>query len=125
MLKAAAGGGGKGMLTLGTKAEFAEALPAARREALGAFRDDRMVLERYLPRPRHIEAQIFGDSHGNVVHLFERACSSQRRHQEVIEEAPAAALDASVRDSLLEAAVRPARAVDDRGPGTVESLVPG
>src|SRR5690625_5906674 len=100
------------MRTVGSKAEFAEALAAARREALGAFGDDRMILERYLPRPRHIQAQIFGDSHGNVVHLFERDCSSQRRHQKVIEEAPAAGLDASVRDSLLEAAVRAARAVD-------------
>lgn len=125
MLKAAAGGGGKGMRVVNSKNDFSEALAAARREALGSFGDDRMILERYLPRPRHIEAQIFGDSHGNVVHLFERDCSSQRRHQKVIEEAPAAGLDASVRDSLLEAAVRAARAVDYRGAGTVEFLVDG
>ncbi|HLS05563.1 MAG TPA: biotin carboxylase N-terminal domain-containing protein [Wenzhouxiangella sp.] len=125
MLKAAAGGGGKGMRVVNSKNDFPEALAAARRESLGAFGDDRMILERYLPRPRHIEAQIFGDSYGNVVHLFERDCSSQRRHQKVIEEAPAAGLDASVRDSLLEAAVRAARAVDYRGAGTVEFLVDG
>lgn len=125
MLKAAAGGGGKGMRTVGSKAEFAEALAAARREAVGAFGDDRMILERYLPRPRHIEAQIFGDSHGNVVHLFERDCSSQRRHQKVIEEAPAAGLDVNVRDNLLDAAIKAARAVDYRGAGTVEFLVDG
>src|SRR5690625_3575869 len=125
MLKAATGGGGNSMRTDGSKPEFAEALAAARRAALGAVGDDRMILERYLPRPRHIEAQVVGDSPGNVVPVLERDCSSQRRHQRVIEEAPAAGLDASVRDSLLEAAVRAARAVDYRGAGTVEFLVDG
>ncbi len=125
MLKAAAGGGGKGMRVVHAAGEFAEALKAARREAAGAFGDDRMILERYLPRPRHIEAQIFGDSHGQVVHLFERDCSSQRRHQKIIEEAPAAGLDEDVRAALLDAAVRAADAVDYVGAGTVEFLVDG
>jgi len=125
MLKAAAGGGGKGMRTIHSSTEFAEALAAARREAKAAFDDDRMILERYLPRPRHIEAQIFADNFGNVVHLFERDCSSQRRHQKIIEEAPAAGLDEDLRQRLLEAAVRAARAVNYRGAGTVEFLVDG
>jgi 3-methylcrotonyl-CoA carboxylase alpha subunit len=125
MLKAAAGGGGKGMRVVHSKDEFGEALKAARREASGAFGDDRMILERYLPTPRHIEAQIFADTRGNTVHLFERDCSSQRRHQKIIEEAPAARLDDGVRQSLLQAAVRAAEAVDYVGAGTVEFLVDG
>ncbi len=123
MLKAAAGGGGKGMRVVRSGDAFPEALAAARREAAGAFGDDRMILERYVERPRHIEAQVFGDMHGNVVHLFERDCSSQRRHQKVIEEAPAADLDPDIRKQLLEAAVRAAEAVDYLGAGTVEFLV--
>ncbi|MDT8438732.1 MAG: biotin carboxylase N-terminal domain-containing protein [Wenzhouxiangellaceae bacterium] len=123
MLKAAAGGGGKGMRIVTAAADFVAALAAARREARAAFGDERMILERYIERPRHIEAQIFGDNHGNVVHLFERDCSSQRRHQKVIEEAPATRLDAGLREQLLEAAVQAARAVDYRGAGTVEFLV--
>jgi 3-methylcrotonyl-CoA carboxylase alpha subunit len=123
MLKAAAGGGGKGMRIVRSEAEFGDALAAARREARAAFGDDRMILERYVQRPRHIEAQVFGDAHGNYVHLFERDCSSQRRHQKVIEEAPAADLDPSIREQLLEAAVRAAQAVDYLGAGTVEFLV--
>jgi 3-methylcrotonyl-CoA carboxylase alpha subunit len=102
---------------------FPDALAAARREASGAFGDDRMILERYVEHPRHIEAQVFGDAHGNVVHLFERDCSSQRRHQKVIEEAPAANLDPAIREQLLAAAVRAAEAVDYVGAGTVEFLV--
>ncbi|RFF31253.1 acetyl/propionyl/methylcrotonyl-CoA carboxylase subunit alpha [Wenzhouxiangella sediminis] len=125
MLKAAAGGGGKGMRVVHSKDDFAEALKAARREASGAFGDDRMILERYLPTPRHIEAQVFADTHGNTVHLFERDCSSQRRHQKIIEEAPAAHLDEDVRQRLLAAAVRAAEAVDYVGAGTVEFLVDG
>jgi len=125
MLKAAAGGGGKGMRVVRSKDEFADALNAARREASGAFGDDRMILERYLPTPRHIEAQVFADTHGNTVHLFERDCSSQRRHQKIIEEAPAAHLDDGVRQNLLQAAVRAAEAVDYVGAGTVEFLVDG
>jgi len=123
MLKAAAGGGGKGMRVVRGADEFGDALAAARREAQSAFGDEQMILERYVERPRHIEAQVFGDRHGNVVHLFERDCSSQRRHQKVIEEAPAAHLDPEIRVQLLEAAVRAARAVDYIGAGTVEFLV--
>jgi len=125
MLKAAAGGGGKGMRVVRSADGFGEALAAARREAAGAFGDDRMILERYLERPRHIEAQVFADDHGNTVHLFERDCSSQRRHQKIIEEAPAAGLSDTLRAELLAAAVRAAEAVDYRGAGTVEFLVDG
>ena len=125
MLKAAAGGGGKGMRVVRSKEEFAEALQSARREASGAFGDERMILERYLERPRHIEAQVFADTHGNTVHLFERDCSSQRRHQKIIEEAPAAKLDDRIRQDLLAAAVRAAEAVDYVGAGTVEFMVDG
>jgi len=125
MLKAAAGGGGKGMRVVRSGDEFAQALAAARREASGAFGDDRMILERYLERPKHIEAQVFGDQHGQTVHLFERDCSSQRRHQKIIEEAPASGLPESLRSELLAAAVRAAEAVDYRGAGTVEFLVDG
>ena len=125
MLKAAAGGGGKGMRVVRAAAGFSEALAAARREASGAFGDDRMILERYLERPRHIEAQIFADTQGQTVHLFERDCSSQRRHQKIIEEAPAAGLSERLRSDLLAAAVRAAQAVDYVGAGTVEFLVDG
>ncbi|AKS41464.1 acetyl/propionyl/methylcrotonyl-CoA carboxylase subunit alpha [Wenzhouxiangella marina] len=125
MLKAAAGGGGKGMRVVRSAEDFAEALAAARREASGAFGDERMILERYLERPRHIEAQIFADTKGNTVHLFERDCSSQRRHQKIIEEAPAAGLSETLRAELLAAAVRAAEAVDYVGAGTVEFLVDG
>ena len=125
MLKAAAGGGGKGMRVVHSGTDFDEALKAARREASGAFGDERMIIERYLPTPRHIEAQVFADTHGSTVHLFERDCSSQRRHQKIIEEAPAARLDDKVRQQLLDAAVRAAEAVDYVGAGTVEFLVDG
>jgi len=125
MLKAAAGGGGKGMRVVANEGEMPDALRAARRESKGAFGDDRMILERYLERPRHIEAQVFGDSRGNLVHLFERDCSSQRRHQKVLEEAPAPGLSPETRQGLLEAAVKAARAVDYVGAGTVEFLVEG
>jgi len=123
MLKAASGGGGKGMRVVRSADDFADALAAARREASGAFGDDRMILERYLERPRHIEAQVFADSLGHTVHLFERDCSSQRRHQKIIEEAPAAGLSEKLRSELLAAAVRAAEAVNYIGAGTVEFLV--
>jgi 3-methylcrotonyl-CoA carboxylase alpha subunit len=125
MLKAAAGGGGKGMRVVHRAEDFGEALKGARREAAGAFGDERMILERFLERPRHIEAQVFADTHGNTVHLFERDCSSQRRHQKIIEEAPAPNLDERIRKDLLAAAVRAAEAVDYVGAGTVEFMVDG
>ncbi len=123
MIKAAAGGGGKGMRIVYEMAQFIEAIHAARREATSSFGDDRVILERYLSHPRHIEAQIFGDRHGRVIHLYERDCSSQRRHQKIIEEAPAHGLPDPLRADLLSAAVDAAKAVDYVGAGTVEFLV--
>ena len=105
--------------------EFEDALASARREARGAFGDDRVILERYVETPRHIEVQVFGDQQGDVVHLFERDCSSQRRYQKVIEEAPAPGLTETQRDALTAAAVQAARAVDYQGAGTVEFIVDG
>jgi len=122
LIKAVAGGGGKGMRAVQHAAEFDEALAAARREARNAFGDDRVLLERYLPSARHVEVQVFADQHGNTVHLFERDCSVQRRHQKIIEEAPAPGLSEQQRHDLGQAAVRAARAIDYRGAGTVEFL---
>ena len=121
VVKPAAGGGGKGMRIVADEAGLDAALAAARREAGAAFGDDRLVLERWLDRPRHVEVQVFADRAGNVVHLFERDCSVQRRHQKVVEEAPA--VPARLRARLAEAAVALARAVDYLGAGTVEFLV--
>ncbi len=125
LLKAAAGGGGKGMRLVQTEAEFKESLASAKREALSAFGDDEFLVEKYLSAPRHVEVQIFGDSHGNLVHLFERDCSLQRRHQKVIEEAPAPFLPSPVRQKLHTAAIDAARAIDYIGAGTVEFLFDG
>lgn len=122
LIKAVAGGGGKGMRKVEAAADFADALASARREALSAFGDDRVLLEKYVSRPRHIEVQVFADAHGGVVHMFERDCSIQRRHQKVIEEAPAPGMDAATREALCAAAVRAARAVDYQGAGTVEFI---
>ena len=122
LIKAVAGGGGKGMRKVERAEDFAAALGAARREAKAAFGDDRVLLETYVARPRHIEVQVFGDSQGEVVHLFERDCSLQRRHQKVIEEAPAPGMDAAVRAAVCGAAVRAAKAVGYVGAGTVEFI---
>ncbi|MEX2008593.1 MAG: biotin carboxylase N-terminal domain-containing protein, partial [Dongiaceae bacterium] len=122
LLKPSAGGGGKGMRRVDGAADFAAALAASRREARAGFGDDRMLVEKYLTRPRHIELQVFADTHGNFVHLFERDCSIQRRHQKVIEEAPAFGLAASRRQAMGEVAVAAARAIGYVGAGTIEFL---
>jgi 3-methylcrotonyl-CoA carboxylase alpha subunit len=123
LIKATAGGGGKGMRVVEQKAEFDAALAACRREALSAFGDERVLLEKYLERPRHIEIQVFADRHGGCVHLFERDCSVQRRHQKVLEEAPAPGLSEDRRREMGETAVAASRAVDYVGAGTVEFIV--
>lgn len=125
LIKPLAGGGGKGMRLVEASDDMVAALEGARREARGSFGDDRLMLEKYLDRPRHIEVQVFGDSHGDVVHLFERDCSIQRRHQKIIEEAPAIGLSDKTRKALTDAACDAARAVDYTGAGTVEFLVDG
>ncbi|KTF67224.1 biotin carboxylase N-terminal domain-containing protein [Sphingomonas sp. HT-1] len=122
LIKAVAGGGGKGMRRVESAAQFADALASCKREAASSFGDDRVLLEKYILSPRHIEVQVFGDTHGNVVHLFERDCSLQRRHQKVIEEAPAPGMDAETREAICAAAVRAARAVDYVGAGTIEFI---
>ncbi|MFZ5720423.1 MAG: acetyl/propionyl/methylcrotonyl-CoA carboxylase subunit alpha [Pseudomonadota bacterium] len=122
LIKAVAGGGGKGMRRVDAKADFAAALAAAKREAAASFGDDRVLLETYVTRPRHIEVQVFGDAQGNVVHLYERDCSLQRRHQKVIEEAPAPGMSEQARAAVTEAAVKAARAVGYVGAGTVEFI---
>jgi 3-methylcrotonyl-CoA carboxylase alpha subunit len=122
LIKAVAGGGGKGMRRVNAAAEFQEMLASCKREAAASFGDDRVLIEKYVERPRHIEVQVFGDGQGNVVHLFERDCSLQRRHQKVIEEAPAPGMDEATRGAVCGAAVRAAQAVDYRGAGTVEFI---
>ena len=122
LLKAAAGGGGKGMRVIATPDELPRAFEAARREALAAFGDGSVYLERYLGRPRHVEIQVLGDTHGRVLHLGERECSMQRRHQKLVEEAPSPVLSPGERAAMGQAAVRAAEAVDYVGAGTVEFL---
>jgi 3-methylcrotonyl-CoA carboxylase alpha subunit len=120
LIKPSAGGGGKGMKVVRSKADWAAALESAKREAKSAFGDDRVLIERYLERPRHIEMQVFGDTHGNVVHLYERDCSVQRRHQKILEEAPAP--NFAKREEMGEAAVAAAKAIGYTGAGTVEFI---
>ncbi|MBS0282878.1 MAG: ATP-grasp domain-containing protein, partial [Proteobacteria bacterium] len=122
LIKAVAGGGGKGMRRVDAGEDFADALLSCQREAASSFGDDRVLLEKYILSPRHIEVQVFGDAHGNAVHLFERDCSLQRRHQKVIEEAPAPGMDPATRAAICAAAVKAARAVDYVGAGTIEFI---
>ena len=125
LIKAVAGGGGKGMRLVEGAEDFADALTSCKREAASSFGNDHVLIEKYILSPRHIEVQVFGDSHGNVVHLFERDCSLQRRHQKVVEEAPAPGMDAATREALCAAAVRAAKAVDYQGAGTIEFIADG
>ena len=123
LIKASAGGGGKGMRAVNKPEDFAAALASCQREAAGSFGDDAVLIEKYAQRPRHIEIQVFGDSHGNCVYLFERDCSVQRRHQKVLEEAPAPGMTHTMRQQMGAAAVAAARAVNYVGAGTVEFIV--
>jgi len=125
LVKASAGGGGKGMRVVRRKADLKDAIEGAKREAKSSFGDPKLMIEKYLSKARHVEVQVFGDSHGNYVHLFERDCSLQRRHQKVIEEAPAPGMTEKLRHAMGEAAVNAARAVDYVGAGTVEFLLSG
>ncbi|HMT43971.1 MAG TPA: acetyl/propionyl/methylcrotonyl-CoA carboxylase subunit alpha [Chakrabartia sp.] len=122
LIKAVAGGGGKGMRKVDSAADFADALTSCQREAASSFGNAHVLIEKYIQRPRHIEVQVFGDTHGNIVHLFERDCSLQRRHQKVIEEAPAPGMDEATREALCAAAVKAAQAVDYVGAGTIEFI---
>ena len=122
LIKAVAGGGGKGMRRVDAAQQFPEMLQSCKREAASSFGDDRVLIEKYILSPRHIEVQVFGDTHGNVVHLFERDCSLQRHHQKVIEEAPAPGMDEATREAICTAAVRAAKAVDYVGAGTIEFI---
>ncbi|UOR16607.1 acetyl/propionyl/methylcrotonyl-CoA carboxylase subunit alpha [Qipengyuania aquimaris] len=122
LIKAVAGGGGKGMRKVDKAEDFEASLESCRREAKASFSNDEVLLEKWITSPRHIEVQVFGDAHGNVVHLFERDCSLQRRHQKVIEEAPAPGMDETTREEICAAAVRAAKAVDYEGAGTIEFI---
>jgi acetyl-CoA carboxylase biotin carboxylase subunit len=125
LVKASAGGGGKGMRTVRNDDEAGELVASARREAESAFGDGTLYVERLIERPRHVEIQVFADAHGNVVHLFERECSIQRRHQKIVEESPSPAISAGVRERMGQAAVAAARAAEYRNAGTIEFLVEG
>jgi 3-methylcrotonyl-CoA carboxylase alpha subunit len=122
LIKAVAGGGGKGMRKVDAPEDFLAALESCQREARSSFANSEVLLEKWITSPRHIEVQVFGDAHGNVVHLFERDCSLQRRHQKVIEEAPAPGMDEATREAICAAAVRAAKAVDYVGAGTIEFI---
>lgn len=123
LIKASAGGGGKGMKIVEKATDFNEALGSAKREALKSFGDDHVILERFITRPKHIEIQVFADAHDNVVHLFERDCSSQRRYQKIIEEAPATCINEDTKKSMYAAAIAATRAVNYLGAGTIEFIV--
>ena len=123
LIKASAGGGGKGMRLVEKSEDFAAALASCQREAINSFGNDAVLVEKYVLRPRHIEIQVFGDTHGNCVYLFERDCSVQRRHQKVLEEAPAPGMTEALRRQMGEAAVAAAQAVGYVGAGTVEFIV--
>ena len=123
LIKASAGGGGKGMRIVEQSSDFIDLLDSCRREAITSFGNDQVLIEKYALKPRHIEIQVFGDTHGNYVHLFERDCSVQRRHQKVLEEAPAPGVDAVMREAMGTAAIEAARAVNYFGAGTVEFIV--
>ena len=125
LIKAVAGGGGKGMRKVETSADFPDALDSCKREAKSSFGNDEVLIEKFIENPRHIEVQVFGDSRGRVIHLFERDCSLQRRHQKVIEEAPAPGMTPNVRAAMCSAAVQAAKAVNYEGAGTVEFIVDG
>ena len=125
LIKAVAGGGGKGMRKVEADGDFDAALASCKREAASSFGNDDVLIEKYIQSPRHIEVQVFGDTHGNVVHMFERDCSLQRRHQKVIEEAPAPGMTDSVRKAMTDAAINAAKAVNYVGAGTVEFIVDG
>ncbi|MCE7795347.1 acetyl/propionyl/methylcrotonyl-CoA carboxylase subunit alpha [Sphingobium sufflavum] len=125
LIKAVAGGGGKGMRLVEAAPDFIDALASCQREATASFGNAHVLIEKYIQRPRHIEVQVFGDTHGNIVHLFERDCSLQRRHQKVIEEAPAPGMDEATRADLCAAAVKAAAAVDYVGAGTIEFIADG
>ena len=123
MIKAAAGGGGKGMRIVKKESELKDSIVSAKREALSGFGDDRIFIERYVEKSRHIEIQILGDEHGNVVHLGERECSIQRRHQKIIEESPSPRIDPFLREEMGQAAVKLAKKIKYCSAGTVEFLV--
>ncbi|VAV97579.1 Methylcrotonyl-CoA carboxylase biotin-containing subunit [hydrothermal vent metagenome] len=125
LIKAVAGGGGRGMRKVQTAKDFAEQLVSARREAAAFFGNDKVLIEKFIQNPRHIEVQVFGDQHGNVVHFYERDCSVQRRHQKVIEEAPAPGMSKPVRAAMCDAAIKAAKTVNYAGAGTVEFIVDG
>ncbi len=125
LIKAVAGGGGKGMKIVHNAQDFATQLDSAKREAMNAFGDDNVILEKYITQPKHIEVQVFADQRGNVVHLFERDCSTQRRYQKVIEEAPATGLSDATRTDMLNAAIKATQAIDYEGAGTIEFIMDG
>ncbi len=125
LIKASAGGGGKGMRIVNKSTDFIEALNSAKREAIKSFGDDHVILERFITKPKHIEVQVFADSKGNVVHLFERDCSSQRRYQKIIEEAPATCINDNTKQAMYKAAIEATAAVDYQGAGTIEFIVQG